>query len=108
MTKSMKEQEHNLHLEDIVERLSDDFVDWKAIKQNEEYRFGELDVMAVACRPFDGNRMVIFEYKCTDLSQRRHKAMRQLERARDFYSRRGYRVSTFYCHGDPIRYELIV
>ncbi len=109
--KSFEEQYHDLHLEDIVHRLENDFIDWKKIGNNEEYGNngvkGEIDVYAINCRPFDGSRLVLFEYKNNNFNRRRHKAIEQLERAEAFYERRGYRVSKFYCYGDPIKYELI-
>ena len=108
---------HQKGIEDIINRLENEStIDWKTIGNNMEYginigfpderTIGELDVYAIACRPSDGSRMVIFEYKCNDGS--RSKAENQLSRAKDWYSRRGYDVSTFYCYGDPVKYEMVI
>ena len=98
---------HQQGVDNLAQRLQQSHIDYDEVDSNMTYGYGgghtgELDVYAIK-----NDRMLIFEYKCTNSHDHRKHAMNQLKRARKFFKNQYSHISTFYASEDGL-VELIV
>ena len=107
VVKLKKRNKHDRGIIEVVKRLESSSNDYSDVSHNLEYKIGnavvgELDVIA-----YKNGKIVIVEFKSNNSYNLRLKAIKQLTRAKDYFS--NYKVHTFYAYWDKhkIHYEKI-
>lgn len=75
----MKKSKHDRTIDALVERLLNSWIDYDVIKQQEEYKigdvYGECDLYAI-----NGSNLLLFEVKSFNSRKNRLKAYKQLQK----------------------------